>query len=839
MADVICPRCSHCFPVEFSEVLGKEGLALRKEIARLVRAMAGIEDDTERAIALADQRAEAARSKSAADVAASRADMSHFRDRAERLEAALADAERRLAELSGGHNPSDAALIAFLRARIKDLEAKIAYYENANSRGGMPSLRKGQAKRMETERAESCRRNGGTAAPFGASMGHAGVSHHAKPEGTDFYEAPGYCGRCDSAAVRGLRPLNKVYREFTDPDTNVLHTRMLSIGRVWCPRCCHVTIAESPSIEGTWYGAVALSRLVALYLARGVDRETARLLGTLYGFEAGANSLWNARRAVVRRLGPFMALLEELIAASTYCHLDETRYPRADCGGKGHAWAAACRWAAMIIFHRSRSADIFDEALAFLRGAVAVVDGYPLYRAILGEIQRCWRHIVNNLKAAAARATGAEAGTVREQYTRLCSLYERIKDRDTASKAERDSILAQARAIAEALPEDHPSRIEILNAGEALVTFLKYADMPPTNNFDEGIIRRGPVVHRNVRYLLRTEEGARILGTLVSFHVTCRLQGLDMADTLLRILRGEDPRKIFKAVAVAAGASARSQKTMRHAVAQLQLLVVREPEPEPEPEPERLSGPPPQKQPPLPASRNLPVLAQPASRNLPVLAQPASRNLPVLAQPASRNLPVLAQPASRNLPVLAQPASRNLPVLAQPASRNLPVLAQPASRNLPVLAQPASRNLPVLAAQLQAAPNLLPDLRTSLQEPQPPKAPAKLARPATRKAPRRKGSPRPAKAPAGLAPARGKPAAPSPSTRPAARTGRSWPLATARRRPPRPPPRHHAKNRQVPIEPPVPPPYAPGRPTCREGRARSRGRQGINPGTALQNPPPA
>ena len=607
-----------------------------------------------------------------------------------------------------------------------------------------------------------------------------------------------------------------MYREFTDPGTNVLHTLMLSIGRVWCPRCCRVTIAESPSIEGTWYGAVALSRLVALYLARGVDRETARLLGTLYGFEAGANSLWNARRAVVRRLGPFMALLEELMAASTYCHLDETRYPRADCGGKGHAWAAACRWAAMIIFHRSRSADIFDEALAFLRGAVAVVDGYPLYRAILGEIQRCWRHIVNNLKAAAARATGPEAGTVREQYTRLCSLYERIKDKDTASKAERDSILAQARAIAEALPEDHPSRIEILNAGEALVTFLKYADMPPTNNFDEGIIRRGPVMNRNVRYLLRTEEGARVLGTLVSFHVTCRLQGLDMADTLLRILRGEDPRKIFKAVAVAAGASARSQKTMRHAVAQLQLLVVREPEPEPEPE--RLYGPPPQKQPHL----------------------PASRNLPVLAQSASRNLPVLAQPASRNLPVLAQPASRNLPVLAQPASRNLPVLAQPASRNLPVLAQPASRNLPVLATQPQAAPNLLPDLEASLQEPQPPKAPAKLARQATRKAPRRKGSPRPAKAPAGLAPARGKPATPSPSARPAARTGRSWPLATARRRPPRPPPRrHHAKNRQVPIEPPVPPPCAPGRPTCREGRARSRGRQGINPGTALQNPPPA
>ena len=235
--DVICPCCSHCFPVEFSEALGKEGRALRGEIARLSRAMAGVEDDLERAIALAAQREAAARSESAAAVASSRADMSRFRDRAERHEAALADAERRLAELSDWHNPADAAMIASLRARVRELEGRMSYYENPNSRGGMPSLRKGQAKRMEAERAESCRRNGGTPEPIGPPMGHAGASHHAKPEGTDFYAAPGCCGSCDSAAVEALRPLNKLCREFTDPGTNVLHTRMLSIGRVWCPLC--------------------------------------------------------------------------------------------------------------------------------------------------------------------------------------------------------------------------------------------------------------------------------------------------------------------------------------------------------------------------------------------------------------------------------------------------------------------------------------------------------------------------------------------------------------------------------------------------------------------------
>jgi len=209
-------------------------------------------------------------------------------------------------------------------------------------------------------------------------------------------------------------------------------------------------------------------------------------------------------------------------------------------------------------------------------------------------------------------------------YTRLCSLYERIKDKDTASRAERDSIVAQARAIAEALPEGHPPRIEILNAGDALVTFLKYADMPPTNNFEEGVIRRGPVVHRNVRYLVRNEEGARVLGTLVSFHITCRLQGLDTADALLRILRGEDPRRIFK-TAAAGARPARSQKPMRHAVAQ-QLLLVQEGGRRPD-------------------SQARPQARHSASRDLPVPAQ--ARRLPRPPRPGAGAAPPETSPSRR------------------------------------------------------------------------------------------------------------------------------------------------------------------------------------------------
>ena len=325
-------------------------------------------------------------------------------------------------------------------------------------------------------------------------------------------------------------------------------------------------------------------------------------------------------------------MLEDLLIASGCAHVDETGCPRADCGGKGHAWASSCPWAAMIVFHRSRSGDMFDGALRFLLGAVAVVDGCVVHREVFREIRRCWRHIVNNPRAAAARAAGAEAGTIRALYGRLCGLYERIRDRDTASESERRAILKEVQEMATAPPEGHPSRIEILNAGDALVTFPKCKDMPPTNNPGEGVVRRGPVGHGNVGYLLRSAEGAKALGTLISFHVTCMLQGLDPVNTLIRILKGEGLQCIFEAAAPSRGGGNgggkpdRPEKVWRHPVAGLRAASTAA----------NAGG---------AAKRgNLPVpAAGQRSGNLPVpAAGQRSGNLPVLAAAPERQLPVLA-----------------------------------------------------------------------------------------------------------------------------------------------------------------------------------------------------
>ena len=336
-AVMICPSCSHSFEAVFCEPLGREGRALRGEVARLVeevRSIGAAALDAARLCALNEACMQGDHEAAVADLEAR---LAHCEARLQEEYDRIMDLERRLAEYGEGHNPDDMVLIAALGAEAAALRKKIMYYENLNSRQGMPSQLKGAAKKFDEEIARSCRRNGWTDAPIGPPIGRRGRSHHAKADAVVECGPAGSCRRCSPVAVFPIGVVSKLYREFED-GANVLRTMMLRKHYVECHCCWEVTGPPgAPDIEGTWFGPLALARIVGLYLARGVDRETAGLIRQLYGFETSANSLWNGRRAVARELGPFMDLLEELILASAYVHADETRHPRAIVERMGRA----------------------------------------------------------------------------------------------------------------------------------------------------------------------------------------------------------------------------------------------------------------------------------------------------------------------------------------------------------------------------------------------------------------------------------------------------------------------------------------------------------------------
>ena len=114
-AVVLCPSSrSHSFEVLFSEALGREGRALRGEIASLVEEMRGIRSAASDAARLFAQREADMRSGCEDAIGAAEARPAHCEARLQDAHDRIMDLERRAADLGEGHNPDDTALIAAL-----------------------------------------------------------------------------------------------------------------------------------------------------------------------------------------------------------------------------------------------------------------------------------------------------------------------------------------------------------------------------------------------------------------------------------------------------------------------------------------------------------------------------------------------------------------------------------------------------------------------------------------------------------------------------------------------------------------------------------------------------
>ncbi len=752
---------------------------------------------------------------------------------AEDVRRELGAARMALRAASGSHNPEDLRRIGELEAEVRRLKSMLKYYETPNSRRGMPPLSNHVLKKFDEEIIASCC-SPKPPASRGPAMDHPGVSHDLHPEKTLRYRAARRCPVClHPRLVRLGKTVSKIFVEWDDADGRT-HVYQLRLPLAWCVRCrSEVRPANAPDIEGTCFGPALISKFIILYALGATDRKLAEQLEGLLNASFCPSTIMNARMAAARVLEPFMKHLEKLIVAKGWAHFDETTMRM--FGKQGYLWVVAVACAAMVVARPSRGMSIFDEELAFARHLVGVVDGYKLYEIILDEIQRCWRHVINNFKKAAATA---DDPVVRAAYGDFCGLYERIKDMDTAPKEVRDAIVEEALAIARRLPEGHPSRTEIENAGANLVTFLMFKDMPPTNNPVEGDIRGDPVAQRNVRYQLRTEEGARAFSVIVSFILTCKKQGVRLDKAFIALAGGADPADLFKVGQVAPNRWGGPKKAPRRGKGPLDGLaraaaeaaepepepepvaaepepepVAAEPEPEPEPEPEIeavAAEPEPEPEPEIEAVAAEPepepeieaVAAEPEIEA--VAAEPEPEPEPEIEAVAAEPEPepeieaVAAEPepepvAAKPEPVAAKPEPE--PVAAKPEPE--PVAAKPE----PVAAKPEPE--PVAA---KPEPKAEPEAPASA--PAPPAGPP-MALPSSRAAaaprPRRKRRPAAARA-AGIRRRGTK-----------ARQGRRMPhrqAAPRPRRPPKPPPRirlrirssRRPRNGHIPIRPSVPPP---------------------------------
>jgi len=250
-------------------------------------------------------------------------------------------------------------------------------------------------------------------------------------------------------------------------------------------------------------------------------------LATLHGLQMSVGELVELTHAVRRQLRPLAEQLKAQVQSSCVAHGDETGWR--ENGQNGWAWTfvtdgpAAVRY---FEYDRSRSHLVAQRLLGPDFRGWLVTDFYAAYNLIPGRHQRCWVHLLRDLRAlkegqADDPAVLQWATAVRQLYLDACSwLAEHPAPLASERLAEYTHLHTQACALGAqyARAQQHPCNAlakRLLRHQDELFPFVLIPGLPADNNLAERSIRP-LVIMRKISGGSRSAEGTKTRLTLAS-----------------------------------------------------------------------------------------------------------------------------------------------------------------------------------------------------------------------------------------------------------------------------------------------------------------------------------
>jgi transposase len=297
----------------------------------------------------------------------------------------------------------------------------------------------------------------------------------------------------------------------------------------------------APAAElGVLGGRQRLGRevLARIALLRAELRLPAELiqgyLGRLHGLELGVGTIVAALHRVAAAGTATVAAIREAIRASPRVHADETGL-RQD-GANGYLWSFSTERERYFV-HGRRTKEVVHQVLGDDFTGTRITDFYAAYDHYLGPHQRCWAHLLREIRSLreqhphAARLR-AWAVAVHGAYTRARRLQEQALSPARRVAAQRQceaELLALCQPYLAADPQAAPQAglcRRLQKYLPELFTFVGDPAVPSTNNAAERSVR--PVVcQRKISGGTRSAAGTHTFCTLATLFGTWRARNLD------------------------------------------------------------------------------------------------------------------------------------------------------------------------------------------------------------------------------------------------------------------------------------------------------------------------
>jgi transposase len=412
--------------------------------------------------------------------------------------------------------------IELLKEYIKELEARLAKYENAHT---PPSLRRGRIHKKE--------RNGGDLGKPGRKLGHAGVTRPQSKPNRQVEVTADRCPDCGTELGDPIRIESKIIEEIPEPQPIVITE--YRIAHYTCP-CCHREVAavdpDCPSEGRFGNNAIAQTALLK-YEDRLPHRKIKDTLRRVYGLDISPATILDlTRRAADAVRSQYDSILDRIRDASVL-YVDETSI---DVQGKKHwIWVFTTPSETFVAIRKSRGMKVLKEVLTRRFKGIIVCDGWKPYAKFTNHIQRCWAHLLRESNDLAQNIP--EAVPIHGALKRIYELLTDALENDPPPEV-RIVIWYMARAVLRLIiggeyENENVRKLigKISNGFEYWFTFVIHPGVEPTNNNAERAIREH-VVQRKIIGTLRNDKGTAIHERLMTVLATWSQQGLDSLQML-------------------------------------------------------------------------------------------------------------------------------------------------------------------------------------------------------------------------------------------------------------------------------------------------------------------
>jgi len=412
--------------------------------------------------------------------------------------------------------------IELLKEYIKDLEARLAKYENAHT---PPSLRRGRNRTRD----QKCRDQGKP----GQKIGHEGVTRpQAKPDRQVEVTAD-RCPNCGAELGIPIRIESKIIEEIPDPQPIIVTE--YRIAHYSCPSCHREVIAndsDCPS-EGRFGNNTIAQTTLLKYADRLPHRKIREALRRMHGLDISPAAILDlTRRAADAVQSQYDAILHRIREAPVL-YVDETSIA---VQGKLHwIWTFASISETYFAIRKSRGTKVLSEVLTEKFEGIIVCDGWRSYPKFTNDLQRCWAHLLRESKDLAEKIEEAVP-----LHKALKELYEELKsklDCDPPPEVRR-TIWSAAKAVLQhwiqkEYASDKVRKLigKISNGFEFWLTFILHPGVEPTNNRAERALREH-VVLRKIVGTLRNGKGTMIHETIMTVLATWEQCGLNKLQML-------------------------------------------------------------------------------------------------------------------------------------------------------------------------------------------------------------------------------------------------------------------------------------------------------------------